>query len=314
MLPKAELKAAYDDVVWVWVYRDFKNDERDRAAERVEIRFDVTTYPNLFLVDPVSQQLLSETGREIGPFLAAVKASTSRVKKGKAASGADPDAIAVELEEATAAKKAHPKAATLVGEDDPVVRFRAMQNLAAADPREIVKRAKDLLKVPSDPFRFAVLTTLKEAKDPAAGAAVLAVLQGAGSKEFPSRNVNSLRCHAAEALGEVGDLSAIEALRPCASTGSYLNSLTFCSVNSIASIAGRVGDKARRPAADALIESFPKTDPIGEREAGMRGRLAEAVHKGLGTVLGAGPDFPSEWTEASRAALVKAWQARLGKR
>lgn len=68
MLPKAELKGVYDKVVWLWNTRDFKGDERDRAAERVEIRFGMTTYPNLLLVDPGSEKLLAECAR--GPVRA----------------------------------------------------------------------------------------------------------------------------------------------------------------------------------------------------------------------------------------------------
>ncbi len=314
MLPKAELKKSYDDVVWVWVYRDFKNDARDRAAERVEIRFSVTTYPNLFFVDPNTQEVLIDAQRTLPQFLSELKQATSRVKKGKATSGADPDAIAVELEETTAGKKAHPKAAQLVGDADPVVRFRALQNLVATAPSEVVKRAKTLLQVTSDPFRFAVLGALKAAGDPSASQAVLALLKDADSPEVASRNPNVLRLNAADALGAMGDVAAIEALKPYATTGAYLNMLTKTSVQAIASIGARCGDKAKRPAAEALLGTFPKADAIPANEVLYRQQLVEAVHKGLEGVLGSGPDLPKDWTEASRAALVKAWQARLGKK
>ncbi|MEK7867051.1 MAG: HEAT repeat domain-containing protein [Planctomycetota bacterium] len=313
MLPKAELKAVYGDVVWVWVYRDFKNDERDRAAERVEIRFSVTTYPNLFLVDPSSQEVLSETGRELGGFLSAVKAAASRVKKGKAAAGDDPDATACELEDATAAKKSHAKAATLVGDADPVVRFRALQNLVGTDAGVVVKRAKGLLEVKSDPFRFAVLDALKAAGDAGASQAVLALLKDADSPQVASRNPNVLRMHAADALGAMGDASAIEALRPFATSGDFLNGVTRTSVQAVASIGSRCGDKAKRSSAEALLGAFPKADAVPANQVAHRKTLVELVHKELEGLLGSGPDLPADWTEASRAALLKAWQARLGK-
>lgn len=313
MLPKAELKKSYDDVVWVWVYRDFKQDARDRAAERVEIRFSVTTYPNLFFVDPNTQEVLIDAQRTLPQFLSELKQATSRVKKGKVASGADPDALAVDLEEATAGKKAHPKAATLVGDADPVVRFRALQNLVATQPSEVVKRAKALLQVTSDPFRFAVLDALKAAGDPGASEAVLALLKEADSAQVASRNPNVLRLRAADALGAMGDASAIEALQPYATRGDYLNMLTKTAVQAIASIAARVGGKAKRPAAEALIAAFPRADAVPANEVLYRQQLVEAVHQGLEGVLGGGPDLPSTWTEASRATFLKAWQARLGK-
>lgn len=313
MLPSAELKGVYDKVAWLWNTRDFTEDARDRAAERVEIRFGMTTYPNLLLVDPASEQVLAECAREVAPFLEAVRAAASRVKKGKAASGADTEAIAGELEEATAAKKAHPKAAALVGEADPVVRFRALQNLAATDPAQVAKRAGELLKVPNDAFRFAVLDVLTQAKDAAASPSVLALLKGADDAKTGSHNPNVLRCHAAAALGAMGDAGAIEALGPYATTGDYRNGLTRTAIDAIASIGERCGEKGRRPAAEALLAAFPKGEAVPANEVAMRTQLATAVQSALERVLGKGPEFPSDWTPATRDKLVAGWKARLGK-
>ena len=52
MLPNPALKETYDKIVWVYVYRDFSKSKEDRAAERISMRFGVSSWPQIFLVDP----------------------------------------------------------------------------------------------------------------------------------------------------------------------------------------------------------------------------------------------------------------------
>ena len=79
MLPNKALAPVYEDVIWCYVFRDFSGSERDRAAERIELRLGVTSYPQIFLADPMSFEILEHTGRQVESFLVAVTASLDRV-------------------------------------------------------------------------------------------------------------------------------------------------------------------------------------------------------------------------------------------
>jgi len=76
LLPNPALKKNYDEVVWVYVYRDFSKNKRDRAAERISLRFGVTSWPQLFLVDPATMKILRHTGRSVESFQKAVAATS----------------------------------------------------------------------------------------------------------------------------------------------------------------------------------------------------------------------------------------------
>ena len=63
MLPNPALKKNYDQVVWVYVYRDFSKSERDRAAERISLRFGVTSW---YLVNADELQIKVAQGAKPG--------------------------------------------------------------------------------------------------------------------------------------------------------------------------------------------------------------------------------------------------------
>lgn len=79
MLPSAELKPAYDSVVWLWNNRTFKGEEADKAAERAEIRYGMSSYPNLVFIDASSQTVMEATGRDTKSILASARTACSRV-------------------------------------------------------------------------------------------------------------------------------------------------------------------------------------------------------------------------------------------
>lgn len=84
LLPSAELKPYYDKVVWLWVYRCFKKDADDLAAERVMNRFGQSMYPQLFFTDGAGA-LLVESGRTVDAFKSAADKAISAMPKPEAA-------------------------------------------------------------------------------------------------------------------------------------------------------------------------------------------------------------------------------------
>ena len=380
MLPREELKPAFGKAVWLWVYRDFSANEADRAAERVQIRFGVTSYPQHFLVDPYSLEELADATRAVPSFLAAFDRAAMGVKRpaapvegtakdlqrarellakdrgskeaasildrlaggrdpyefwlearslqggrdpGERLASPDPEERALALEGMRADFEKRKGSATpdarveaLLADPDLLVRTRALELLRVTDPGGIVRRAADLLKVPNDPFRYAVLETLRDAKAAAAAAvpSVVAVFQGAGDREHPSHNPNVLRIRAAEALGECADASAVEVLRTAAQSGEYRNGLTRTCVDAIVKIASRSPPAAARAAERVLADAFPAgTDTLAEGEGPLCLALARAVQEALGRASGpGGPSFPAKWTRETREALVRAWKKRLG--
>jgi hypothetical protein len=79
LLPDPALKAVYEKATWLYVYRDFSGSEADRRAERVLLRFGVSSWPQHFLVDPNTWETLADTGRSVATFLPAVEGA--RVEK-----------------------------------------------------------------------------------------------------------------------------------------------------------------------------------------------------------------------------------------
>ena len=80
VLTKPELKALYGQIIWVYVFRDFSESEADRAAERVELRFGVSSYPQHILVDPSSLTQITSTGRTLDSFAKGVGTASRRVR------------------------------------------------------------------------------------------------------------------------------------------------------------------------------------------------------------------------------------------
>ena len=294
MLPHPSLKPLYDEIVWVYVYRDFSGSEADRTAERILLRFGVSSWPQLFLADPHDWKILKHTGRTTGSFLAAARAVPVRATQSKDAleRTREGEALARRLEERPTTKLAR----EALAHDDIVARARALGVLASKDPKLVVKRAKDLLAVPNDPFRYRVCEVLKEAADPSAARALEALVE----KPTDSLNPNVMRIHAVKALAACGDARSVDAIAPFAQSGEYFNGLTGTAVDALAAIAKR--DKsARKPVRKALKAAYPHPpkEPNARAERACVA-LAKRVHKALGEKR----PFPKVYDEKTRAKLV----------
>ena len=296
LLPDKALAPTYDKAVWVYVYRTFKKDADDRAAERISLRFGVTSWPQLFLADPETFEILVHTGRSVESFTKAMNG----VQMTKHASTSSHGAL-LRAEEAAIALETQPKVKTAlkyIDGGDIVVRTRALEVLAEEQPKAIVRRAVELLQVPSDPFRYTVCQVLAKAADPKAATA----LESLVVDPKDSLNPNVLRMRAVQALATCGDADSVAVIAPHASSGAYFNGLTGVSVDALATIAER-DKKARKPVRVALIGAYP--EPPGpekaEREARACKALAKRIHKALGSKL----RFPSDYDAAAREKLMR---------
>jgi len=293
LLPNPQLKKNYDDVVWVYVYRDFSKNERDRAAERISLRFGVTSWPQLFLADPATMTILAHTGRSVESFQKAV--SGVSVKRSRSMDALDrvaaAEARAIELEKKGSAALAKKR----LDDEDIVVRTRALEILAQKEPKVVVKRAIELLKVPNDPFRYAVCDVLKEAADPKAAPALDEIVK---SPE-PSLNPNVLRIRAVQALAACGDAASIDVIAPHAQSGVYFNGLTGISVDALAAIAKRE-KKSAKHVREILRGAYP---PPGTDERSQQASvaLAKRIHRAADDPR----PFPDVYDEAARARLMK---------
>jgi hypothetical protein len=302
LFPRAELVPVYDKAVWLYVYRDFSGDERDRADERIALRFGFSSYPQHKLVDPVSLALIGDTDRSIESFTRALSTTTVKIPRTTDAAGRlqAAEARAIRLED-----KPSVKAATAALEDeDLVVRLRALEILAEEEPEAIVRRAEELLEVPSDPVRYATCRALAKSGDTSAARALDAVLADPAG----SLNPNVLRMNAVNALARCGDARSVEALAPFADKSAYGNALTRSVVTSMVAIAER--EKATRKAVQALlIATFPDP-PEDAQSQRIVLALATHVHDGLKTLTGKKVDFPGDYDAKSVAKLRSAWSKK----
>ena len=173
--------------------------------------------------------------------------------------------------------------------------------LAEKDPAAIVKRAKDLLAVPHDPFRYAVCKALAKAGDPAAARPLDALLRDAPK----ALNPNVVRIEAASALGACGDAESVAALRPFAASGEYRNGLTGTAIDAVAAIAAR-DPKAKGPAREVLVTAYP-VPPEDPGDGALCVALAKRVHDALAKVTGKKVPFPDRYDAEARKKLASAW-------
>ena len=64
------MEPVHDEIIWLWVYRDFSGNAADVKAENVCLRLGLTAYPQHHLVHPESLVRLANTGRSERSFLA----------------------------------------------------------------------------------------------------------------------------------------------------------------------------------------------------------------------------------------------------
>lgn len=295
LLPNPALKAVYDDAVWVYVYRDFTRKGLDHHAERISLRFGVTSWPQLFLADPHTLAILAHTGRTKESFLAAVGRTKVKRTRSRAAVEAMQAAEkrADEFEKRASVKLAKER----IDDPDIVVRQLALGVLANKAPKTIVARAGELLAVPNDPFRYEVCRVLKEAADPDAALALAAVAK----TPRDSLNPNVLRIRAVQALAACGDARAVPVIAEFARTGAYFNGLTGISVDALAAIAKR-HRRARPAVRTALQSAYPPPAPADDARATRACvALAKRIHRALGET---GP-FPTVYDEKARRRLMR---------
>lgn len=301
LLSDAKLAAHYDDVVWMYLFQDFSGSEADRAAERVAIRFGITSWPQHFLVDPRTLEVLADTGRSLESFQRAVeRAQPADDGPVTTESLRAADALAEQLEQETDATTARER----LQHDDVVVRYRALQRMLEQDPDSVVAAADALLAAPHDQIRFQVCTLLARAGDARAKPRLEALLR----TPEPSKNPNVLRLHCVRALARCGDAGSIEAIAPHASSGAYFNSLTSAAVDTLVALAQRL-EEQRDAVQAVLVRAFPEPKPDADAPQQRACRaLAQRVHEALQSVTGARHPFPERYDAAARASLLEAWR------
>ena len=295
LLPHVDLQPTYDQAIWVYVYRTFKKDDADRLAERISLRFGVTSWPQLFLADPSDWTILAHTGRTTSSFLSAFART-----KVKAAASMEAHARLQAAEARAKALEKKPKlsaARKALDDEDIVVRTRALEALAEKDPDTVVARSLSLLQVPSDPFRFTVCKILAKAADPKAARALEALVK----EPKQSLNPNVLRIRAVQALATCGDAASVAAIAPHASSGIYFNGLTGVSISALVSIRER--HPKTKDAIEAVLRGGYPKPPDAEDKRAERAclALAKRIHK----ALGAKAPFPEVYDEEARARLME---------
>ena len=301
LLSDEKLSELYGDVVWMYLFQDFSHSEADRAAERIAIRFGITSWPQHFLVDPRSLEVIADTGRSLESFRSAFAGAKVEARQGVTTEQLiEADALAAKLE----GKVSVAEAKRYLDHADLVVRYRAIQRLEATAPEAIVKAAGALLEVPHDQTRFLVCQVLAASGD----LSVREQLEGLVRRPDGSRNPNVLRMHTVRALARCGDGHSIAAIGPFAASGEYFNGLTGTAIDALVAIAARVRGE-RGGVSDVLKTAFPQPKPdTDEREQRACQALARRVHEALETVTGKERAFPAVYDEKAREQLTALWR------
>lgn len=302
LLSSKELSSSYDDVIWMYLFQDFSNSAEDRTAQRIAIRFGISSWPQHFLIDPKNLEVLGSTERTLETFRAAVASA----ELGDSAVIPSPRALAEadRLAERLEVEQDDELANSLLEHEDVVVRYRAIELLAEKNPKEIVRRADKLLAVEHDQTRYAVCAVLAEIGDESAAPALEVIVRDPGN----SRNPNVARIRAVQALARCGTSDSLKAVAPHASSGVYFNGLTGVSIDTVLAIVNRHPESANTARAilkDAFPELPGKDKP--ERDLLACTRLAQRVNAALCKMTGETIAFPAEYTEQSRAALINRW-------
>jgi hypothetical protein len=301
LLSDKKLAEFYDDVVWLYLYQDFSDSPADRVAQRVAIRFGISAWPQHFLVDPYTLEVIADTGRNLASFANAA----GRAKVGKPGALTpkalrEADARAAKLEDDLTDERA----TAALRDKDIVVRYRALQHLKESRPEAIVAAAGSLLNQPNDQVRFLVCEILSTHGKPEHEEILVSLVRDpAGSK-----NPNVLRIRAVAALGHLGKTEkAVEAIRPYALAGDWFNGLTSTAINALAAIGIRSGDH-RAAVHEILIASYPAPPaPDDPRTSRACRALAMRVHRALERLNGKSVPFPETYDNAARTSLRDAW-------
>jgi hypothetical protein len=198
VLPNAALKGLYDKVVWVWVYRDFKNGPADLAAERVHNRCGVSSWPHLLFVNS-SWEVLVESGRTTDAVQSAASRAMAAAPKGRRDPALDA-ALAKARDAIKAGRKDEARAALkkiAAGKDDGEYALEARDVLEEIDGRPAAgakdladgdadRRADALDALPASPFAKEALALLEDKDADVRMRAVKYVARAAPEKLAPA--------------------------------------------------------------------------------------------------------------------------------
>jgi hypothetical protein len=300
LLSDPKLAEFRDKVVWMYLFQDFSGSEADRTAQRVALRFGISAYPQHFLVDPNSLEVIGDTGRSLASFTTAVRAARlgdAGTLTHEALRKADARAVVLE------ADLTDERAIAALGDPDVVVRLLALRHLKRSKPETIAAKAEELLAIPNDHIRFLVCEVLAET----GGAEHEESLVSLVRDPVASKNPNLLRIRAVEALDKLGGGNAVEVIRPHAVSGLWFNGLTSVSVDALGAIAVRSPQHGAAVKA-ALVDAYPVPPPPGdERQDRACRSLAERIHRLLADLTKKSVLFPKTYDAAARMELQKAW-------
>lgn len=316
LLSDKKLAEFYDKVEWMYLFQDFSGSEADRTAQRIAIRFGITSWPQHFLVDPYTMEVIGDTGRSLTSFKRAVEnAKVSDVMTPGRLAALDADAAAVERFTVNAEMDSDEREAlmqrareALAGEDT-VIRYRALEFLVKHDMPAVLKASPDLLAVPNDQMRFTVLKLLAEQGDESACDALEELCRTTPT----SKNPNVLRINAVKALERCGKGTSIPLVAGYAASGDFNNGLTGTALATTLKLVERFPDEKAK-AIELLKGGFPDIPEIAidapYRERTLRSctALAKRINDALNTLSGKSIAFPAEYTLETRAALIKAWE------
>ncbi|MEZ5964072.1 MAG: hypothetical protein R3F56_09530 [Planctomycetota bacterium] len=339
LLPNPALKPWYDRVVWLFVSRNFKEDDKDREALRTHERFGISSWPQMIVFDPVDDRVLLDPPRDLRGFVRAFEQAVAHTEgrapgagvtaahralrdvgrpdagddRSPAARLDDPNPIvrAVALEELAALdplpRGALAEAEAILGrqDEDVVVYLRALRLCAKRRPEAALSRAANLLAVANDPLRYEVLELLAARPQPALAAILNRLFAQAGA-EVPSRNPNVLRMRTAPCLGACGDAQSIDAMAPLARAADWRNGTTRVVLAALAALGARLPSERTR--VDALLCQCLPPAVAAEDTAGSRAsvQLAGRVVAALAELRPGwrAPALPAQWDAAARSALL----------
>lgn len=302
VLPSPNLKPLYTRAAWLYVNRNFDDSPLDKIAKKIEIRFGVSSYPQIFLVHPETFQVLSQVGRTQQAFFQAfsrVRVGVSNPRRAVKLLKEGEEVLKELLESPTLTNAK----ASLKKSADIVVRFHALKILAKEEPQTVSKIADKLLRIPNDPFRYEVCAVLAKHGDSSAASALEAIVRNPPL----SKNPNVLRSRAVEALAKCGTEKSVRVIAPFALKGDVNNSLTGSAVDALATIAEQ-HPKARSLVTKVLIQSYPPAPTT--TDSGTKSRTlahVRKVHGHLEKLTGKQVTIPSEYDNQIRAKLIKSW-------
>jgi hypothetical protein len=281
----------------LYVYRDFEGGEADRSAERITDRYSLSSWPQLWLVDPHDLATIGETGRTVKTFAEAV---------GKVEIKPTKDFSVVE-----SLKKSESKvvefdrnptrefAFKLIESDDIVAQLAAVRFLAKEKNfDDVTIHAKRLLAIANDGLRYEILKAVAETGKGDVAAEIAELV----NNPQPSRNFNVLRSHAIKALASCGDSSSIAVIAPYAQ-GTARNSTARISIQAMMKLVARHPD-CKAEVTRALASSFPPIEKGVERLVNSHAKM---VHENLVELTGRDVNFPESYIEDTRSQLIKQW-------